>query len=152
VELEYPEFDLYFSTINMAGEHDWESRSFVILGTGFLLVMFGIAGAGRDLAGAGGAVEALEISGFICYMVCFVLVGLVKFGDFADDKGSPSEEIVYAYITAAFVSVLLIIIGLGIYGCKSNQKPTPYATAMLVCGALLATLGGSFGVLDIMGL
>ena len=86
-------------------EHDWESRSFVILGTGFLLVMFGLAGAGRDLAGAGGAVEALEISGFICYMVCFVLVGLVKFGDFSKDSGSgPSEEIVYAYITAAFVS------------------------------------------------
>ena len=32
-------------------------------------------------------------------MVCFVLVGLIKFGDF-----SKTEEVTYAYITCAFLS------------------------------------------------
>ena len=83
----------------MTNSNDWETRSFVIVSVGFLLVMFGLSGAGRDLAGAGGAVEALQICGFVCYLVCFVLVGLVKFGEL--DK---SEEVQYAYVTAAFVS------------------------------------------------
>ena len=57
---------------------------------------------------------------------------------------------ILSYHSISFFSVLLIIIGLGIYGCKGGRRPTPYATAMLVCGALMATLGGSFGVLDIL--
>jgi len=77
--------------------------------------------------------------------VAFVLIGLVKY-DLLETGAN--DEVTYAYITAAYASVLLIIIGLGVYGCKSEKKPTPYATAMLVTGALMATLGGSFGLLE----
>ena len=52
----------------------------------------------------------------------------------------------------SFIStVFLIVVGLIVYGCRVNSRPPPYTTTLLVCGALMAALGGISATLELTG-
>ena len=74
---------------------------FVCIVTGFLLVVLGLAGARHDLSGSNGAVEALEIVGFVCFLFCFVLTSLIQFG-LSDSEFK--QELTYALIACSFLA------------------------------------------------
>ena len=47
------------------------------------------------------------------------------------------------------IAVLFLLVGIILYGCRVSRKPPPYTTTLLVCGCLLAALGGVFALLEI---
>lgn len=78
---------------------DWMLLSFICILLGFLLVVLGLAGARHDLSGSDGAVEALEICGFVSFLFSVVLSALIRYADLDYEK-----EISYANIATCFLA------------------------------------------------
>lgn len=78
---------------------DWQSLSFILTAVGYLLVLVSLSGAGRDLHGMNGAVEALEILGFLLYTAAFTLTTMVQYGQL-----DYSENIQISHVTITYAA------------------------------------------------
>ena len=83
---------------------DWMSLGFIFTMLGFLLIVLAMAGASKELTGAGGAVEALEISGFLSFLMTFVLTALVQYGQVDSQREVNIANVVFSFLTGQYVS------------------------------------------------
>ena len=85
---------------------EWHKMAAGVMGFAFVLDMFAISG-GNGIQGENGAVEALEIIGFLCLMIgCVLALG----GVFGDTKlkgnfGAQVAMTVFAFIAGKIVYV-----------------------------------------------
>ena len=90
---------------------EWVTLAFVVTAVGFLLMTLAFAGAGRDLTGADGAVEALEICGFLTFLTAFVLTAMVQYGQLENSRDVQIAHAALAYATGKSTVHITLHIG-----------------------------------------
>eukprot|EP00914_Ancora_sagittata_P018169 GHVO01035840.1.p1 GENE.GHVO01035840.1~~GHVO01035840.1.p1 ORF type:complete len:151 (+),score=12.96 GHVO01035840.1:102-554(+) len=123
---------------------DWTKLSLALLGIGYELDVLAIAI--YRFTGAQGAVEAMNICGFMAYTVALLLLLMIVFG-----VAPASKAMKIAKICFSFAACALIIVGVGIFASRVNGKPDPYAMTLLVTSAGMALISGIFCVLTMTG-
>ncbi|ELU13001.1 hypothetical protein CAPTEDRAFT_199734 [Capitella teleta] len=123
---------------------DWTRLSLALLGIGFELDVLAIAI--YRFTGSDGAIEAMNICGFICYTVALLLLLMIVFGVTPASRAAKIAKICFSFAACAFV-----IIGVAIFAARVNSKPDPYAMTLLVTSAIMALLSGIFCLLTVAG-